>query len=159
RCEPDDQLVEGALHVEQHGVEPRIVAWERDTPRAAVEVAQPERVAQALRGIDGENGRPPASPSGADREGRGGRRLTRAAAPGAETQAAAVEDLGDGHAASRAACASSRASTSIPPSASGPANRNGSRTGAAPSARRSARTCPAASRRRSSRKRAAATCG
>ena len=30
-----------------------MIARERDTPRAAVELAQPERVAQALRRVDG----------------------------------------------------------------------------------------------------------
>ena len=141
---PTHQLVERALHVEQHGVEAR-AAGERHA-RGACRRASPSPSASRRR-CAGSTVRT------AVRRPRRAAATARAAAvvvlptpplPTQRTTSALVEQLGERHAASRAARPSSRASASRPPSASGPANRNGRRTGAVPSARR--RTCDLARR-------------
>ena len=138
RRQADHQLVERALHVEQHGVER--ARRRRRAPRCGLPscVAEAERVAQALRRVDGEDGGAP-SPS---RRGHG-----RARPPWSSCRRRRCRRRGRGaarRAARRASCREPGGASELGgehverrPAASGPANRNGRRTGAVPSARRS----------------------
>ena len=53
------EVVEGALHVEQHRVEARARRAERHTARLTVERGEAERVLEALRRVDGDDGGAP----------------------------------------------------------------------------------------------------
>src|SRR5437899_1057933 len=153
------ELVEGALHVEEERVQvrpPRPDPGERDPARTAAERGEAERILQAVRGVDGQHGRPPPAARRLERERGSGGRLADPAAPHAEDDAPALERVGErAHAARPAARASSAASAATPAGASGAPKRKGRRTGAAPSARRSAVSWASACRRRSRWKRAA----
>ena len=97
-----DELVEGALHVEDHGPElarRRHSGTGGESPRPAREPPQPEAGGEAPRGVDGAHQDPAAAAGGAQREGGGGGGL--AHAPGAADDEDPALGQGAGPAPSR----------------------------------------------------------